>query len=230
MHTIIQMVREGKIPEVPVPEKIVYVGHSYGSIIGNALNRVWPDDVDCTILTGFGGYFDTAFPAILAQLVLLPADIVQPERYGNLDPGYLEDTNENEVNFLFYYPGGYDPEFAKYDFSIRGTFALGEAATTALNGNTATEYTKPVLIVTGNYDSIFCNQLGVDLLGVPSCSDVPLVNILNGYNYVESAIEWYPNAEFEYYLVPDAGHCWQFHYTASEGFYYSHEWMAKNGF
>jgi pimeloyl-ACP methyl ester carboxylesterase len=230
IHSIIQMVREGKIPEVRVPKQIVYVGHSYGSIIGNALNRVWPDDVDATILTGFGGYFITAFPSILAQLVLIPADIEQPERYGTLDPGYLEATNQNEINYLFYYPGGYDPDFANYDFSIRGTFALGEAATVLLSGNTATEYTNPILVATGNYDNIFCNQLSLNLLTVPSCSDVPLVDILNGYNYVESAVEWYPNADFEYYIVPDAGHCWQFHYSASEGFRVTHEWMANKGF
>jgi pimeloyl-ACP methyl ester carboxylesterase len=226
------MARYGKIPTVPAFEKIIYIGHSYGSIIGNALNRVYPHDVDATILTGFSCFFLTILPAVLAQSFLLPARIDEPSLYGDLDLGYLEFSNQGEFNYIFYYPEGSDENFANYDFSIRGTMTLGELASLVATGNTATGYTNPVLVASGQYDYLLCNELGFDLEPIvsPSCYDVPLVNILTGQNYLQGVADYYPDADFEWYVVPDAGHCWQFHYSAYEAFGDMHKWMASKGF
>ena len=232
IHNVIQMARTGKIPTVPAFEKIIYIGHSYGSIIGNALNRVYPYDVDATILTGFSCFFLTILPAVLAQSLLLPARIDQPSRYGDLDLGYLEFSNQGEFNYIFYYPEGSDKNFANYDFSIRGTMTVGELASLLATGNTATGYTKPVLVASGEYDYLLCNELGFNLEPTvsPSCYDVPLVNFLNGQNYLQCVADYYPDTNLDWYAVPDAGHCWQFHYSAYKAFGLMHEWMANKGF
>jgi pimeloyl-ACP methyl ester carboxylesterase len=233
IHSVLQMARSGQIPGVPTRfEEIIYVGHSYGSILGNALNRVYPDDADATILTGFSNFFITVIPGVFAQAAPLPADIEQPSRFGDLDPGYLEFTVQDYFYNLFYYPGEYDPNFASYDWSNRGTISAGEAATILLTGNTATGYTCPVLVATGEYDAVVCNDLGVNLAPImsPNCFNIPLGNILNLQNYLEGVAQYYPDADFEWYAVPKAGHDWQFHYSGYDAFGVMHEWMASKGF
>jgi pimeloyl-ACP methyl ester carboxylesterase len=217
-------------------EKIIYVGHSYGSIIGNALNSAYPNDADATILTGFSNFFKTIAPSVLALALPLPAELVQPSRYGNLnDPGYWEFTGQSYFDYLFYYPGGYDTNFANYDWSTRGTITIGELITVLFGGVTADDYSNPVMVASGEYDSVFCNNLGLDLTPLlqPNCMQVPLINLLNGRNYLQGAQEYYPNvpdSDFEWYAVPNAGHCWQFHYSAYAAFGVMHNWMASNGF
>jgi pimeloyl-ACP methyl ester carboxylesterase len=52
LHSIISQMRQGTIYS-PAFERIVYVGHSYGSYLGNHLAAIYPDDADDLVLTGW---------------------------------------------------------------------------------------------------------------------------------------------------------------------------------
>jgi hypothetical protein len=62
---------------------------------------------------------------------LLPADIVEPARFGNLNPGYLEFPTFFGWSYLFWWPGAgaLDPALQSLDFGLRATFAAGEVIT-----------------------------------------------------------------------------------------------------
>lgn len=61
IHQIILKARARTIsPAGRAFNKVILAGHSYGSIVGNALNVEYPNDVDATILTGFSSTYRTA--------------------------------------------------------------------------------------------------------------------------------------------------------------------------
>ena len=222
VHAIIDLARAGTLPLKSLNRafsKIILVGHSIGSLVSNPLTAKYPNDADAVVLTGFSN--DLMFSQILS-FGLEPADIAQPARYGNLAPGYLEGTNEAGITTAFWWPGGYDPAFAAYDYSIRGTIPLGEGATVAVATTVATAYKNPVYVISGEHDEIFCAQL----LGAPSCDP-------NGStpSILAQTQSLYPNARvYDWYSVPNCGHDWQFHYNNQLGFAAVHTWLQGVGF
>lgn len=105
---------------------------------------------------------------------LLPAFGVDPAKYGNLDPSYLKATIQSGVEFLLFYGPNiyYNRTFILQDYANRGTITLGEAASGALVP-TAPQYTKPVLVIDGEQDVVFCGFLGLELLGTGNCGAGP---------------------------------------------------------
>jgi pimeloyl-ACP methyl ester carboxylesterase len=54
LATLMQLLRSGKLsPKIPVPGKVVHVGHSYGSQLSNALVSAQPKLSDGLVLTGY---------------------------------------------------------------------------------------------------------------------------------------------------------------------------------
>ncbi|KAH6712610.1 Alpha/Beta hydrolase protein [Leptodontidium sp. MPI-SDFR-AT-0119] len=233
IHQIIVKLRAGTLPP-PLNgrkfTKVIYVGHSYGSIIGNALATSHPQDTDALLLTGWSSTFITLIPTVLGTAVVLPASLTLP-RFKSLPLGYLTINSQPGFRGLFFAsPGTYDPALFDYDFANRGTITAGEAATLAFGVNTASEYTGKVFVVTGERDAIFCNVLGLNILlggilGTQSeCGDAET-------GYLGRSRSLFPRASaFDAFVVPDAGHCWQLHYTAEKAFGTVHEWLAKQGF
>jgi pimeloyl-ACP methyl ester carboxylesterase len=228
VEVIHQMILAARAGDLPIPgsrafDKIIYVGHSYGSLIGNALNTLYPSDANATVLTGYSSQLVAVVPSVFVEAVPLPADTLQPSRFGNLPVGYLEVSSESGDRSLFF-AGGYDPALFSYDFSIRGTVSLGEAVTIASSIQIATKYTNPVFVVTGQDDAIFCNLLGLDILLNTGCGS-------GSSSFLAQTSALYPNAvNYEWYAVPNSGHCWQLHYAAQAAFGTVHTWMANNGF
>jgi hypothetical protein len=127
---------------------------------------------------------------------------------------------------LFYYssgPGmGYDPALAAWDYGHRGTFTVGELISLLFADDPAASYTRPVYVVTGQHDFIFCNALG--LPNVADCS-------ASGPGYLNQTQALYPSASvYGWYAPPNSGHCWQLHYDALETFYNIHYWLWEQGF
>lgn len=198
--------------------------------VGNALATSHPQDTDALLLTGWSSTFITLIPTVLGTAVVLPASLTLP-RFKSLPLGYLTINSQPGFRGLFFAsPGTYDPALFDYDFANRGTITAGEAATLAFGVNTASEYTGKVFVVTGERDAIFCNVLGLNILlggilGTQSeCGDAET-------GYLGRSRSLFPRASaFDAFVVPDAGHCWQLHYTAEKAFGTVHEWLAKQGF
>jgi pimeloyl-ACP methyl ester carboxylesterase len=222
IHAIIALARAGSLAITSQNRaftKIILVGHSIGSLIVNPLTAKYPADADATVLTGYSKDVDLA---VIPEFVLLPADIVDPARFGNLAPGYTEATNEPGTLSLFWWPTGYDVAFADYDYSIRGTLPLGEGVSVSVAVTVATAYTNPAYVISGEHDEIFCAQL----LGAPSCDP-------NGStpSILAQTQSLYPNARaYGWYSVPNCGHDWQFHYNNQLGFAAVHTWLQGVGF
>lgn len=219
--------RAGQLPPTPRAfRNIIYIGHSFGSCVGNGLNVQYPDDVNGTILTGYTAAYATSLVAAVVLAGLAPASISRPVAYANLSLGYLAVNNEPGFNELFYAPNGYDPAVAHNDFLNRGTVAVAEAVTIFFGTALANRYTRPVYVMTAQNDGIFCSILGVRsaLLGISGCDSTVIP-------YIQSTKSLYPNASsFGSYILPTAGHCWNLCYDALAGFTNAHVWMASHGF
>jgi hypothetical protein len=128
IHALVQMIRASPCTTY-LPRtfsKIVYAGHSYGSLIGNGVNVKYPNDVDVTVLTGFSKT-TIAFPGVLTGAVPAPADTVNTAKYGTLPVGYLEATSESGMQFSFFgSSGSFDPALFTLDYSLRETLTVGE--------------------------------------------------------------------------------------------------------
>ena len=78
------MLRAGTLPNVPHAfDKVVHVGHSFGSELSYELAAMYPNVTDGVVLTGFsanGSYV----PQFVAALDLKLARLNQPLRFGNV--------------------------------------------------------------------------------------------------------------------------------------------------
>ena len=219
---VAQLAKQGTSPLPRAFEKIIYVGHSFGSLIGNLVNVKYPDLVDATILTGWSS--DFLLPGIPDAIGLapLPAQLVGPTRFGDLAVGYLAVSSEPGDVYAFFHQGEYDPAMQALDWARRGTLTLGEVLTFPFAIAAAPEYTAPMLVVTANYDAIFCNPTAGLL--PPNCG-TGLGNML-----AQSGTLYPASNPYDWYIVPNAGHCWHLHYTAQDGFNASHAWLKQQGF
>jgi pimeloyl-ACP methyl ester carboxylesterase len=221
-NAIIQLARKGVSPLPHAFNKIIYVGHSIGSLIGNALNAQYPTAVDATILTGFSDNYLSGAIAVLPPCLPLPAQLVQPTRYANLAVCYLEFSSEAGDAAALFYPGGYDPSLQAFDYATRGTVTCGELLTIVSTLTEAPKYEVPIFVVTGQNDGVFCNPW----------SSIIAANCGTGSTSMLAQTQsLYPAASsYGWYAVPDSGHCWQLHYAAQQGFNASHTWLAEEGF
>ena len=205
-------------------KKIVWVGHSFGSIVGTQISTNHPAAIDAYIQTGFAipTPDENALPGELAD-VYVQASVYDPRSFppGPYVPGYLVSSSKEGRRNTFYSnpiidfsPALYDRDFKKKDI-----LTLGEALTQ--NIYNCTSYTNPVYVLTGKQDAVFCGN-GSRLLGTPDCKEeLPATKI-----YYPAV----PASKFDYYAQPNAGHCHQLHYTAAAGFAKAHAFLAKMGF
>ncbi|KAI6712745.1 hypothetical protein JHW43_004712 [Diplocarpon mali] len=228
-HEMIKLARAGPAGGSPFPRafnNIIHVGCSMGSLAANVLNVQYPDDVNATILTGFSKTWVNVIPGFTLTAGLIPAQLVQANKYGPLTQGYLLATSEAGVEYLLFYgpPGiNYDPVFIHQDYLNRGTLTLGEAASAALIP-TASRYKGSLFVITGQEDAVFCGSLGFIGSGPGNCGN-------GAWSMLAQTQTLYPHASnYSYYAVPNAGHCWEHQYSAQDGFAVAHNWLAGRGF
>jgi pimeloyl-ACP methyl ester carboxylesterase len=141
-----KLLKDGKIsPKIPKPKKIVHVGHSYGSMLTNALVAIAPDLSDGIILTGFSHvYTYQRWFAISTGFHL--ASTNQPARFSNLSTGYLTwgDKYYNQYSFLKY--PYFDPAVLDKAEAGKQPFTVGQLLTFILAPVSAPGFAKPVLV------------------------------------------------------------------------------------
>ena len=96
--------------------RIIYVGHSYGSVLGNAQATNHPGDISAFILTGYGV---SIIPVALdlPQTVPFPAFLYSP-RFAGFPPGYLVTSSmPGRRGYLWGKPGSYDEGIFQKDFA-----------------------------------------------------------------------------------------------------------------
>ncbi|KAK7914084.1 hypothetical protein PG985_011787 [Apiospora marii] len=133
------------------PSKLVHVGHSFGSILTHTLVEQDPSLSDGIILTGTG-YNQSDFPAFFEGARLNIANTVSPAKYHGLDSGYLAFADIYGNAGTFFNPAAFDPDALWYTQHIAQPLAAIELLPAASGPPGATNFTGPVLLLTGEYD------------------------------------------------------------------------------
>lgn len=138
------MLRSGRIAGCGVPSKVVHVGHSYGSVLSNALAALAPTLTDGIVLTGYSNN-DTYQPLFLVTTGHLASED-QAARFAGYSSGYVTwaDKYYNQYSF-FAYPY-FDPTVLTVSEENKWPFTIGEVVTTAVLNFSAPLFKGPVLV------------------------------------------------------------------------------------
>ena len=216
-HDLITQIRNNRSLGRSFAE-IIYVGHSYGSLVGNLLSEDHPSDVDRLVLTGFSKQTLLTIAGKSFTTALFPAPFIDTGRFGRLSLSYLSSNSKSGRHHLcFSTTNSYPPEMADRDFAQRGTVSLGEVFTGIPAPYPAPAYPGKVFVLTGDEDSIFCSRfLG---LGKSDCGT-------SESGLVVDTSKLYPSAaSYDVHVPANTGHCLNLHYTARESFKAVHDWL-----
>ncbi|VDB90612.1 Bgt-51650 [Blumeria graminis f. sp. tritici] len=204
--------------------KIIYVGHWYGSLIGNLHAVKYPTSVDSYVLTGFSKKIrPSLLPTVIAG-AFLPATIAYPERWAGQALTYFAASNEDGANGLFFVNDTVDPELRELNYRLRGTVTAGEFLTGYESTQVASNYRGRVFVLTGQNDAIFCSP---DSFGQGT---------LNGQgdcgtgedSIIAQTQDLYPAvANYDYDTPENIGHCNILHIGAVDQFATVHDWLDQ---
>jgi pimeloyl-ACP methyl ester carboxylesterase len=212
-HQIIKLIRDGKVAGRKF-SNVIYVGHSLGSLIGSVSARRHPADSDTFVLTGWSTDAVGGLVRLLPA-VPFPAALAKPKEFAGLPLGYLVFTVKEAVRRVFFGADGtFDPALQERDWRRRNTCTLGELLT-AFNGVTpVAEYDRPVHVVIGDSDALFCPN--------EQCKPGP-------ENTPGGGVHSFPSSSnYTYTVIPDTGHILNLHYSAQDTFRAAHEFMRYN--
>lgn len=137
-------------------EKISYIGHSYGSVLGNAVSATTPELIDNLILTGFSA--NSSYNANFAQAGALQKFSELQGLTNNSKPGiYIGSSNVSSVQ-LFLDPPNYDQEAALLGYQQSQPLTLGQFFSLSAIAAPAKNYTGPVFVIDGERDFPFCGR------------------------------------------------------------------------
>lgn len=196
-------------------QKVVGGGHSFGSIITNAITKQYPDVFDAAILTGFSTDL-FAQPLFLQALNLALANRNQPLRFGGLNNGFLVSSTVISNQIGFFKAPGFSPALLDLAEATKGSVTYGELNSLGGLGGLSSAYTKPVIVADGANDLPFCGG---------NCS-FPVDQAAKVHP------SYYPNvadADFASYLAPIAGHGLNLHYSAAGAFEYIQKFLVDRG-
>lgn len=119
--------------------KVIFVGHSYGSILGGYIAADYPSDFAAMILTGFG---DNVAPAAagINQTVLYPAS-KYARRFTGLPLGYMiMPSRDGRRNYFYGPPSSFDQRILLVEFNTEDDLGLGEVFSLGAGLKTASAY------------------------------------------------------------------------------------------
>ncbi|KAF8888598.1 hypothetical protein BD779DRAFT_1672262 [Infundibulicybe gibba] len=191
--------------------EIVGVGHSFGSSHLLGLVTEYGNKFDAMVLTGFSSY-SGGIPVTIAAFGLTIASIQNSTRFGSLESSYLSTATASNDQTIFFHYGGFEQAIADLASLSKETVTLGELVTQT--AGVASNYTNPVLIVTGEKDLVFCGG---------NCYQP-----LNGsQNLVNLTQELFPASAFSTYIVPKSGHAVNLHTSAPDTFLLIENWIKQ---
>ncbi|KAL9079173.1 MAG: hypothetical protein Q9157_001924 [Trypethelium eluteriae] len=214
LHALTNMTRNGELPGIDCKfDKVVHVGHSFGSVISYSLTRDYPTASDGLILTGFSGnatflaYFALGGNFVLANTI--PHLSAYPA-------GYFAAGDASGVQTNFFAPGDFDPNILELGFQTQQPVTAGEILTIAASG--VNHFAGPVIVITGERDVPFC---GGDCLatGNPALPNIP-----------DDVKPDFPNASvFKTFIVPASGHGLNLEYSHKTTYHVAQQFLNENG-
>lgn len=223
LHEITTKLRAGDLDFAPKAEKVIFVGHSLASVTGNGIATKNPTDFDAMILTGYSNTLVSAALGLLLTLVT-PAQLQNPAKFGGLAPGYLAfGSSEGKRNSYYAEDGSFSAALADFDFAHQDTITVGQIVSAFSGLQRADEYTGDVLALTGSEDAFFCGPTGTRALGPQSCG--------TGDDSIPAkSRSFFPKANFDYYLAPNASHATTLHYSTPDSIKRAHDFLADSGY
>ena len=217
LHELVSMLRSGAFPNQKHKfEKVVGIGHSFGSAQTYMVSNSYTSDFDAIVLTGFS--MDLSF----VGLFIAGANFVLAKENGDENlmaypDGYLVSSGINANEYLFFKPHYFDPDLLQVVEDNKKPLAVGEALTLpSLVVENA--YAGPVLVIDGDADLAYC---GGDCANT---GDLALPNIGATVNAS------FPKASsFASYVQPNAGHGLNLHYNSSGGYNVIQKWLSSVG-
>lgn len=146
LEKLTQLARNGDLSwSIPKPQKIVHVGHSYGSLLTNAIVAAQPDLSDGLILTGFT-HNTTWLPFFDLAVSFHLASENNPRRFGKLSSGYLTwgDKYDNQAAFLN--EPFFDPAVLEVAEETKAPYALAELLSFTTVPLLAPDFQGPILV------------------------------------------------------------------------------------
>jgi len=177
-------------------QHVIWVSHSLGSLVGwYEISRY--HDVDAAILTGALHAVSPDLGAAIGGDVYPAADDPAFADSG-LDPGYLT-TVPGSRESLFYYPATANPAVVALDEATKDTGTVAElgifsAITLPPDQAPSQQITVPVLLVDGQQDAIFCQE-------------VTQYNCAGPASVLSYESQYYPpQAHLQVAIIPGTGH------------------------
>ena len=205
-------------------QKIIWVGHSFGSALGTYIATKYSQDADAFILTGTALVVPSAMtkpPTSPPPSGYVPATEYDPKLYppDKFPTDYYLATNKTGRQSTFYSRPNidFDTKQADKDFATEQTVTLGELLT--IQYNTSTTFSGPVFVSTGRNDGVVCPPDA-------DCGEGKHSKIAGMKTYFPAV----PYRKFEAYTQPNAGHCHQQHFSAPLGFTKAHQFLEGQGF
>ncbi|KAK0671462.1 retinal pigment epithelial membrane protein-domain-containing protein [Cercophora samala] len=193
---------------------IIYVGHSYGSQLALPLARLYPNLTSALVLTG---WTTTTNLSEVQKFNLASASSIYPSRLTGVAKGYLAMADESLRASLFY-SGGYDPAIPAFDFASQDIVTVGEfAANAGAFGLPPVAYSKPVMVITGVEDGVFCAQPGAAPRECEKLLEKTRTDAFPGV----------PGRKYEYFAPGSTGHDLTLHFSAPETFRRAHGFLNK---
>ena len=144
-------------------DNVVLVGHSYGAYISAQSAAMLDYSVDGLVLTGFSGTLEY-FGPFGAGMGFRVASLQDPERWGDLDPGYLTSSDLYAEAFAYFASPYFEHRVAEWSHNVGSEpFAVAELPTLLATKVRFGNVTAPTLVLQGRYDTSACggNCLGV---------------------------------------------------------------------
>ena len=209
LHSLTNMLRSGAIGACSF-DKVIGVGHSFGSVLTSSITAQHPSDFDAVVLTGFSLNL-TGGPLFWAANTLVAAHANRPSRFRDLNNGYLVgESNVTAATTCFRAPE-YSEFILQEHERTKQTVTLGEIFSVVSVVMPSPHYDKPVLGVNGENDLPFC-----------------LGNCTYPTDLTRTALEFYAElkkdkSKFKTLTVEGTGHGVNLHHTAQKTF----EWIQK---
>jgi pimeloyl-ACP methyl ester carboxylesterase len=189
---------------------IIGTGHSFGSVLTQALTSKYPTSLNTALLTGFST--NSTGMAIFSQgLNLAIASQNAPNRFSGLSNGYLVSSSAISNQIAFFHAEDFDPNILNLAEATKGSVTFGELFTTTAVIAPASDFTGSVAVVNGDADLPFCTG---------NCSYPS--------NLAQEALQLYPRADRTgTYLAPLTGHGLNLHYSAVAAYHYIQEFISN---
>ncbi|KAK5078699.1 hypothetical protein LTR64_002887 [Lithohypha guttulata] len=216
LRYLTQGLRASSIPGVSAKfQKIVHVGHSFGSSQTYALTAADPSISDGLVLTGFSQNGSFASQFILGSNFIIANTVPALSSYVT---GYLAPQSAVGVQIDFFAPNSFDPQLLQVAYQNGQPVTPGEIMTLVGASARPNPVAKPVLVITGEHDTPYC---GGDCLatGNASLPSIPAASRM-----------FLPNAApFQAFIVPGSGHGLNFEYSHPTTYGTILNFLAQNG-